>query len=169
MYVYDLFLNSYNGSKDKGITIINLGNEWIKSNYDGIKDRLKEYYDILKDLKNFNSFGKANILSKLCEIKFLKLDIYDDENSYQRKIIDDSYKIDLNEFYFFKGYYSHFRQSSNYFYYYIKYGLEEINNLYYSETESSIIIYSEKISEYILHQCFTGKLKLLESNNYRFQ
>ena len=138
------FINSYNAGKDKGITIINQGIEWIKSDYDGIKDWLKEYNDILEDLKNFNCFGKANILSKHRELKFLKLGIYDNENSYQRKIIDDSYKIDLNEFIFLDKPKIHFLKYNNYFYFYLKLGKGYINNSYVSGPESSIIIYSEK-------------------------
>ena len=49
------------------------------------------------DFKNINSYGKANFLSKLRELKTLKSGSnYNDENSYQRKIIDDSYYIDVS-------------------------------------------------------------------------
>ena len=141
------FLDSYNAGPEKGITNLNEGIDWINSNYDGIRNWLKEFYDILEDLKNFNSFGKANILSKLREIKYSKLGIYDNENSYQRKIIDDSYKIDINEFKIQKvtgnSPVPHI-QNNNYFYFYLKHGIGEINNFHFSGDESSIIIYSEK-------------------------
>ena len=165
-------LNSYNAGKDKGITIINQGIEWIKSNYDGIKDWLKEYYDILEDLKNFNSFGKANILSKLNELKFLKLGIYDDENSYQRKIIDDSYKIDLNGFNFLIQCMKLFIQEIykyNYFYFYIKKGIGEINNLHFSGTESSIIIYSKKPPDFYINCQTTVEIYYKYENIARIQ
>ena len=145
------FLKSYNAGKDRGINIINQGIDWIKSNYDGLRNWLKEYLDILEDLKNFKSFGKANILSKLRELKFSKLGIYDEENSYQNKIIDDSYKINVNQFNINKITERYvINQKFNYFYFFLKDGIGKINNLHFSETGSIIIIYSEKAEKIII-------------------
>ena len=144
------FIESFNAGQELGINIIDNGIDWIKSNYDGIRNWLKEFKDIREDLNNFESFGKANILSKLRELKFSKLGIYDNENSYQKKIIDDSYKIDVKEFNQNKvtGKYTVSNiQNYNYFYFYLKHGIGEINNLHFSGTESSIIIYSEKTKQ----------------------
>ena len=93
---FTYFQNAYNRGPSKGISIMNTALTWINSNYDGIRDWKKEYTGIREDLRNFKSYGQANILSKLRELKSSKLGIhYNDENSYQRNIIDGSYRIDI--------------------------------------------------------------------------
>ena len=154
---FDTFKQS---SLIKGKTILQNGKVWISKNYDGkrasydgIKDWGDEFEEALDDFNHFEGYGKPNFLSKLRELKTLKLGSnYNDENSYQRKIIDDSYNIDVT------GYYSskitgdkivNIEENKNYYYFYLKDGKGEINNLHFSEERSSIIIYTENKTDKI--------------------
>ena len=83
------FQSAYDEGKTKGLSVMNSANAWI-ANYDGIRDWKKEYEDVVNDLNNFDSYGRANLASKLRELKSSKPGVhYNDENSYQRKIMDD--------------------------------------------------------------------------------
>ena len=149
---FTYFLKSYNFGKSKGISYINEGINWIKANYDGIRNWLDEYKKVLNDLENFNSFGKSNLLSKLRELKSSKMGVhYDDENEYQKKIIDDSHKIDVSNFMTQKvtGQTTiRYQQNYNYYYFYLKEGIGEISGLHFSGVGSSIIIYSENTENF---------------------
>ena len=147
---FDYFQEAYNNGQSKGITIMNSALIWLNTNYDGNKDWKSEYNDIINDLKNFKEYGKANILSKLRELKSCKLGIhYNDENSYQRKIIDDSYdinidktwvKVELTEQKDYDLEYS--AKNSNYLYFYLKEGSALIDNkIVWSGESSSLIFY----------------------------
>ena len=84
-------------------------------------------------MNNFDSYGRANLASKLRELKSSKPGVhYNDENSYQRKIMDDFFNIDVtswkdiqineNTNYIKKAEY-------NYIYFYLKEGKGEINGI----------------------------------------
>ena len=124
---------------------------WINSNYDGIRDWKKEYTGIREDLRNFNSYGRANILSKLRELKSSKLGIhYNDENSYQRNIIDGSYRIDIknwNSKIITSEEKIRISSQKNYYYMYLTEGKGEVNGIHFSGNSSSFIIYSENSFE----------------------
>jgi len=94
---FTYFQKAYDDGPTKGKINMNNAISWIASNYDGIRDWKKEYEDVVNDLNNFNSYGRANLLSKLRELKSSKPGIhYNDENSYQRKIMDDYFNIDIS-------------------------------------------------------------------------
>ena len=143
---FTFFENSYNAGQAKGISIIDNGIIWIKSNYDGIRDWATEYEGVKNDLNNFGSYGRPNLLSKIRKFKSCISDFDgDDENSYQRKIIDDSYNIDTTSL--MSESISSQKTISldgnyNYYYFYLIDGIGEINNLHFSGNRSSIIIYS---------------------------
>ena len=127
---FTFFQNAFNKGKSGGISVMNSALKWL-GNYEGNRDWKKEYSEIILDLNNFDTYGKANILSKLRELKSSKLGIhYNDENSYQRKIIDDSYYMDTNNWE-----YKEIKEETkinsgnkkNYFYFYLKEGKGEIN------------------------------------------
>ena len=68
-------------------SIFEKGIIWIKTNYKGIKNWIKEFNGAIEDLKSFGKTGKANLLSKMTELKTSRIGIhYDEGNSYQRKI-----------------------------------------------------------------------------------
>ena len=141
------FQSAYDEGKTKGLSVMNSANAWI-ANYDGIRDWKKEYEDVVNDLNNFDSYGRANLASKLRELKSSKPGVhYNDENSYQRKIMDDFFNIDVtswkdiqineNTNYPKKAEY-------NYIYFYLKEGKGEINGIHFSGDSSSFVLYSTK-------------------------
>ena len=145
--------NDNNGGS-KSINIINNGLNWMKLNYDGIRasyDGIRswedEFIEALDDFNHYSSYGKPNIYSKLRELKSSKAGIhYNDENSYQRKIIDNSYYFDITGITPTKITSDNIIKmdgNNNYYYFYLKEGVGEINNLHFSEERSSIIIYSD--------------------------
>ena len=161
----DFFQQAYNNGESKGITIMNSALIWISSNYDGNRDWKSEYNGIINDLKNFRTFGKANILSKLRELKTDKLGMhYNDENSYQRQLIDDSYNINTD------GWseqeikvetpYS-FSSSYNYVYFYLKEGSGKINGNIILSGKSSSLIYYYTSSLNIKIKPITSSMKFL--------
>ena len=141
------FQDAYNAGKTKGKTIMNKANAWI-ANYDGIRDWKNEYADVVNDLNNFDTYGRANLLSKVRELKSSKLGIhYNDENSYQRKIMDDYFDIDTSnwtpldikeETPLSKP------ENFNYIYFYMLDGIGEINGIHFSGNCSSFVLYSNK-------------------------
>ena len=143
---FDYFQEAYKNGNTKGITIMNSALIWLNTNYDGNKDWISEYNDIINDLRNFNKYGKPNILSKLRELKSCKLGIhYNDENSYQRKIIDDSYNIDIKDWEKFnttKETKFQFDANNNYVYINLKEGYGKFgDNIIFSGESSSLIFY----------------------------
>lgn len=142
---FTYFENSYKNGQTKGISIINDGLKWIKSNYDGIVNWPNEYNDVLNYLNNW-SYGSANLLFKIRNLKssISTINGYDD-NSYQRKIIDESYNIDVSSLTtnLIKVETTiNFDTNKNYYYFYLKDGIGEINGLHFSENRSSIVVYS---------------------------
>ena len=131
----------------KGISVMNTAYNWISVNYDGMRDWKTEYNDIITDLNNFKTYGKANILSKLRELKSSKLGLhYNDENSYQRKIIDGSYDINTDDW-IEKEINEETKNSTdsnkNYISFYLMEGKGEINGIHFSGQSSSIIFVSD--------------------------
>ena len=74
---------------------------------------------------------------------------YSQDNSYTRNIIDNSHNIDISKLPITKVIGQKIIEMDiniNYYYFYLKEGTGEINNLYFSGNGSSLIIYSEKSS-----------------------
>ena len=142
-----IFIDGYNY---QWISILEKGIEWIKVNYKGMKNWIKEFNGAIEDLKSTGNKGKANLLSKITELKTSRIGIhYDEGNSYQRELIDNSHAIDVSKLEFIKIEGSkiiNFRQNINYYYFYLNNGVGEINNLPFSGKSSSLVIYSNDIS-----------------------
>ena len=158
------FTNAYNTYKSKGIengkVILKTGSDWIKTNYSGkragydcIKSWGEEFEDALTDFNNFRSYGIPNFLSKLRELKTLKSGSnYMDENSYQRKIIDDSYNIDISSYSVNRisgNKIMKMETNRNFYYFYLKSGTGDINGLHFSEERSTIFYYSDNQNDQI--------------------
>lgn len=159
---FTYFLDAYNYGKTQGVVIMENGINWLKSYYYGLRNWLIEYNDVLNDIKNLETFGRQNILSKLRELKSSKLGIhYNDENSYQKEIIDNSHNIDVSDLTpeTITGEKTMSTGSDkNYHYFYLKEGIGEINDIHFSEEGSSLIIYTEK-SETIKIKPITSSMK----------
>ena len=143
---FTFFEDAYKNGDTRGLTIMNKAIAWI-GNYDGIRDWKKEYEDVVKDLKNLKTFGRANLLSKLRELKSCKLGIhYNDENSYQRKIMDDYFNIDVsswNQANIKEDTSAKKETSYNYMYFYLTEGTGEIYGKHFSGNHSSFVLYSK--------------------------
>ena len=145
-----IFIDGYNS---QWISILEEGIIWIKANYKGMKNWIKEFNGAIEDLKSTGNKGKANLLSKITELKTSRIGIhYDEGNSYQRKLIVNSHAIDVSKLEFIKIEGSkiiNFRQNINYYYFYLNNGVGEINGLHFSGKSSSLVIYSDEASEKI--------------------
>ena len=142
-----IFIDGYNSQL---ISILEKGIEWIIANYKGMKNWIKEFNGAIEDLKSTGKKGKANLLSKITELKTSRIGIhYDEGNSYQRELIDNSHGIDVSKMEYMKiegTKIINFRQNINYYYFYLKDGIGEINNLPFSGKSSSLVIYSNDTS-----------------------
>ena len=146
--VSGIFKSMYDAGQVKGKQILEDGKTWMTNNYDGIFNWLEEFDKILKDLNNLNTYGKADILSKIHELNSQVIGThYSDDNSYINTIIDDSYYIDVDNVPIKNSTVEttvNTENNKNYFYYYLKNGKAEINGLHFSEARSSLIIYTDK-------------------------
>ena len=63
----------YNQGQSKGVVTIQEGVSWFGTNYEGNFNWEGELSETVHDFKNFNTYGKANVLSKLRELKSQKI------------------------------------------------------------------------------------------------
>ena len=147
------FYNGYYAGVYRGLIIIENGKKWIEQNYNGTRNWVAEFDDAINDLNNFYTFGSANLLSKIRELKTNSIGIhYSQDNTYIRSIIDISHNIDVSKLLITKVIGQKIIDidtNKNYYYFYLKEGIGEINNLYFSGNGSSLIIYTEKSSRKI--------------------
>ena len=141
--VVDFFKEGYNkqstGEIDNGI-------EWIKSNYNGTRNWVKELDAAKADLMT-GEVGKANLLSKISELKTCRIGThYDEGNSFQRQLISNSHNLNISKLEKIEiegqkliDYIS----PNNYYYLYLSEGIGKVNNLPFSGKSSSFIIYSD--------------------------
>ena len=155
------FYNGYYAGTYGGIIIIKNGKLWIETNYNGTRNWVGEFDDAINDLNHFSTFGKANLLSKIRELKTNSIGMhYSQDNSYIRNIIDSSHNIDVSKLPITKVIGQKIIDidiNINYYYFYLKEGVGEINNLYFSGNGSSLIIYTEKPS---------GKINITSTSEY---
>ena len=141
------FSNGYYAGRYKGIQIITEGKTWIVLNYIGTRNWVIEYEDAINDLQNYYSFGSANLLSKIHELKTSSIgNHYSEYNSYTIGIIYKSHNIDVSTLPIKKvkgEIIIDFEERINYYYFYLKDGKGTINNLLFSGERSSLIIYSD--------------------------
>ena len=144
-----IFIEGYEKSYS-GISVIEEGIEWIKNNYNGTRNWVKELNEAKTDLNTGGRSGNANLLSKITELKTSKVGIhYDEGNSYQRTLIDNFHGLDISkmEKMEIKGMkIINYTENINYYYFYLKQGNGLINNLTFSGESSSLILYSNDTS-----------------------
>ena len=133
---FTFFSDSYYAGQYRGVLIMGIAIEWVKANYTGRRNWVGEYNEVINDLNNYTSFGKANLLSKIRELKSSKIGIhYNNENSYINKIIYKSHNIDVSNLQsnkVTKETILYFDVNINYYYFYLKDGIGEINNMHFS-------------------------------------
>ena len=139
-YYYDIIKNLEDGYK------------WIKDNYNGNRDWTAEFNNTINEVQT-NYYGESILLSKIRELEYSVIgNNYDNENSYQKIIIDNSHNIDVSQFEYNKVYSTkiiNIENNVNYYYFYLKEGTGIINNMYFLGPGSSIIIYSDNPNEKI--------------------
>jgi hypothetical protein len=92
-----IFIEGYQLSSS-GVTVINEGIIWIEKNYNGTRNWVKELNDAKTDLNSGGNSGKANLLSKITELKTPKVGAhYDEGNSYQRTLVDNYHGLDISK------------------------------------------------------------------------
>ena len=146
-----VFTNAYKAGQSSGRAIINNGIKWLENNFDGIFDWKTEYNNILNDLSKFSSSGKANILSKIRELKAQTIGThYINRNNYMGQLIDGSHDQDVsgkNITNITEEKNITTEQNKNYYYFYLKEGISKINGTHFSGVHSTLIIYTEKSEE----------------------
>ena len=168
--MHNYISNGYEKGEYYGPETINEGIDWIKKNYNGTRNWEGEFKEILFDYDNYDTYGEANILSKVRELKTSQIGIhYNEENSYIINIVDRSHGIDVNNLPNMIVYGEkiiNFEYGKNYYYFYLKEGVGKINNILYSGSGSSFIIYTDETTGNInitsLTEYIGMKLKLIE-------
>ena len=144
-----IFMEGYELSSS-GVTIINEGIIWIEKNYNGTRNWIKELNNAKDDLITGGNSGKANLLSKITELKTSKVGAhYDEGNSYQRTLIDNYHGLDISKMDKIEingEKLINYTEEINYYYFYLKEGNGEINNIPFSGESSSFIIYTNETS-----------------------
>ena len=149
------FSDAYNVGKIKGVNIIKSGRTWIEVNYNGQRNWVGEFDDVLNDFdNNYYNGGAANLLSKIHELKTTKIGIHynNNENTFITTILYNSHNIDISKLPIMRiegQRIIKFDIKINYYYFYLKEGIGEINNLPFSGNGSSLIIYSDNFSSTI--------------------
>ena len=146
-----IFTNAFNAGASGGKTIINNGIQWLDKYFNGIYDWKTEFNKVLTDLSNFSTSGKANLLSKIRELKAQSIGIhYSTRNKYIGSIIDDLHDLDVsdkNTTNITKEKNITTEPNKNYYYFYLKNGVSKINGTHFSGYHSALIIYTEKSEE----------------------
>ena len=127
--------------------IMNEGKSWLEINYNGSRNWLEEFDLIINDFNYYSSYGKANIISKLRELKISTIGIHyaENDNSYSIMLVDSSHYIEtrnLQSIIIRGEKIINYEININYYYFYLKEGTAEINNIFFSGNRSSLIIYN---------------------------
>ena len=147
-------LNGYLKIQIDGLVIIQNGVAWIKLNYKGLFNWEGILDDIYYDLKNFYSYGRANILSKLRELKSQKVGThFSEDNTFVDQIIKGEADIVVNENeknQIVAEQNINMDKTKNYYYFYLKEGKAKLNGTHFSGEHSSMMIYSEDLDKITL-------------------
>ena len=156
----DYFSDAYNQAKSKGVNqgkvVINNGIKWLEKSYDGVFDWKNEFQNVLNDLTYFSSYGKANLLSKVRELKSQNIgNHYYIKNTYENSLIDESHDLNTSTMENNNITVSEdgdeqiitTDQNNNYYYFYLKEGVSKINGTRFSGEHSTLVIYTEKIED----------------------
>ena len=145
-----IFMRGYQLGGSGGILIFEAGIIWIEKYYRGTRNWIKELNNAISDLKAAGNSGKANLLSKITELKTPKVGAhYDEGNSYQRTLVDNYHGLDISkmEKIEIKGEkLINYTEGVNYYYFYLKKGNGKINNIPFSGESSSFVVYTNETS-----------------------
>ena len=139
-------LNEAYNQGTRGADTIKKGINWFKSNYDGNFNWEGALSETILDFNNFNSYGKANVLSKLRELKSQQIGThYSTENSFVDELVKDETDMQIQTSQQKKITTQQTistESNKNYYYFYLKDGIAEINGTHFSGKHSSVMFYS---------------------------
>lgn len=187
-FMYFDYINRANANLlTSGENILYEGKYWIKRYYNGTKNWINQYDNVLDDLKNYeechsnldicDAYGRNNIYARLREMQSPKIGAHyivkkingkfyyyidnEDDLIYQNiKIINE---INLP-----------YEYNKNYYFYKVGKGYGKINNIFFSGFETYIIIFTEEktgninikpLSEYIEYTCL-NETRIRNINNF---
>ena len=155
-YFSDAFNQAISKGANQGKVVINNGIIWLQKSYDGVFDWVNEFQQVLNDLTYFTSYGKANLLSKIRELKSQNIgNHYYIKNTYENSLIDDSHDLDTSDMENNNITVAEdgeekvitTDQSNNYYYFYLKEGVAKINGTRFSGEHSTLVIYTENVED----------------------
>ena len=137
-----------------GLVIIQNGIAWLKLNYEGYFNWEGILSETIYDLQSFNSYGKANILAKLRELKSQKIGThYTEGNTFVDTLIQNEQDLDIvgnDENQIIAEQNINLDNTKNYYYFYLKEGIAKLNGTHFSGEHSSIMIYSDVVDKITL-------------------
>ena len=138
------------GYNKQSIQEIDKGMEWIKTNYNGTRNWIRELDEAKADILPREKTGYVNLLSKITELKTSRIGIhYDEGNSYERQLISNSHSLNIDKLEKIEvrgKKIINYIATKNYYYFYLNEGEGKINNISFSGKSSSFIIYSDDTS-----------------------
>ena len=148
--IYEGFINV----QINGLVIIQNGIAWIKLNYEGYFNWEGVLDETIYDLKSLNTYGKANILSKLRELKSQKAGThYSGDNSFVEELIKKEEDMEIlpnEENKILAEQTISIDKTKNYYYFYLKEGIAKLNGTHFSGEHSSIMVYSDQVDKITL-------------------
>ena len=148
--IYEGFINV----QINGLVIIQNGIAWIKLNYEGYFNWEGVLDETIYDLKSFNTYGKANILSKLRELKSQKAGTHSSgDNSFVEELIKKEEDMEIlpnEENKILAEQTISIDKTKNYYYFYLKEGIAKLNGTHFSGEHSSIMVYSDQVDKITL-------------------
>ena len=151
---FTIIVDGYTGGTVNGLVIIQNGIAWLKLNYDGYFNWEGVLSETIYDLKSFNTYGKANILSKLRELKTQKIGThFSEDNTFIDELVKDANDIVLesnDENQIVAEQTINTDNTKNYYYFYLKEGQAELNGIHFSGEHSSFMIYSDEVDKITL-------------------
>ena len=137
----------FEGYNKKSTEDIDNGMEWIRTNYNGTRNWVKELDEARGELLIGGNSRYANLLSKITELKTSRIGAHFDEgNSYERQLISNSHSLNIDKLEKIEvrgKKIINYIATKNYYYFYLNEGEGKINNIPFSGKTSSFIIYSD--------------------------
>jgi len=170
--VFTIFIEGYNDGNTQ-VYIIEEGLVWIQTNYRGLRNWEYEFHVVINEFQT--SYGnelKGKILSRLRELITSKIGTHynNNINSYSVGIVEESYNLDVSNLpvIVVQGEkIINIEININYYYFYLKEGRGQINNLYFSGEHTTFIFFSNNINDTIVIKSLTPSLEYYQITEKR--
>ena len=170
--VFTIFIDGYNNGYTQ-VYIIEEGLIWIQTNYRGLRNWEYEFNIVITEFRTYYGEAlKASILSRLRELTTSKVGTHynDNINSYSVGIVEKSYNLDVSNLpvIVIQGEkIINIEININYYYFYLKEGRGQINNLYFSGEHTTFIFFSNNINDTIVIKSLTPSLEYYQITEKR--